>query len=310
LTSNNNYNNNSNNSNAFNSSSPLISLNPFDGNDAKAPNTSNTVNSSNNPFDNPFVVTSSSSPSSSSSPHPHHHSKEPATFYIKSAGRDSGNFAEIKINNNPIVMKSNTKYDNRGFHCVIMNEEGNEVEYVYVYDTSDINSKDSELLANTIDELPSNRIVLLAVKDDASRGLTEHAKKAIEDLGASHIRSLLPNGSYALIGRKGATKGSVHEEIENFGATTSMTISSATVKGLITVPIPTQPPLSKFMTTPDSNPDEGESCVVCLEQPRTYAFVPCGHRCVCDRCASDIYNKHLQECPLCRSPFNSMVKIF
>ena len=38
-------------------------------------------------------------------------------------------------------------------------------------------------------------------------------------------------------------------------------------------------------------------CSVCLEQPKSVVFVPCGHFCCCDDC-SRMVNKR---CPMCRS---------
>ena len=40
--------------------------------------------------------------------------------------------------------------------------------------------------------------------------------------------------------------------------------------------------------------DDEALCVVCLDAERTHAFLPCGHRCVCEGCLG------LPQCPLCR----------
>lgn len=42
---------------------------------------------------------------------------------------------------------------------------------------------------------------------------------------------------------------------------------------------------------------EKELCVVCMDQPRCYAFLPCGHISCCQECT-----KSLDQCPLCRQP--------
>ncbi|KPI86718.1 hypothetical protein ABL78_4188 [Leptomonas seymouri] len=42
---------------------------------------------------------------------------------------------------------------------------------------------------------------------------------------------------------------------------------------------------------------EKELCVVCMDHPRCYAFLPCGHICCCHECT-----KSLDRCPLCREP--------
>lgn len=42
---------------------------------------------------------------------------------------------------------------------------------------------------------------------------------------------------------------------------------------------------------------EKELCIVCMDRPRCYAFLPCGHICCCQECT-----KSLDQCPLCRQP--------
>jgi hypothetical protein len=42
---------------------------------------------------------------------------------------------------------------------------------------------------------------------------------------------------------------------------------------------------------------EKELCIVCMDRPRCYAFLPCGHICCCEECT-----KSLDQCPLCRQP--------
>ena len=48
-----------------------------------------------------------------------------------------------------------------------------------------------------------------------------------------------------------------------------------------------------------------EECVVCLENQRTTALIPCGHRAVCNTCARD-----MKECPLCRAAVTSTQRVF
>ena len=57
--------------------------------------------------------------------------------------------------------------------------------------------------------------------------------------------------------------------------------------------------------------EESPVCVVCMVQPRTMAFAPCGHLCICDGCYHDLkMNKRLQHCVLCQSQSNSCLRIF
>jgi hypothetical protein len=49
-------------------------------------------------------------------------------------------------------------------------------------------------------------------------------------------------------------------------------------------------------------PDE---CVVCLDEPSTHLFVPCGHQCVCFSCGS-----LLDACPKCRASVTLLLRVY
>ena len=55
------------------------------------------------------------------------------------------------------------------------------------------------------------------------------------------------------------------------------------------------------------------ACVVCLEAPRTHAYVPCGHLCVCLGCVRQ-QAKHrrssVASCPVCKQPATGVMRIF
>ena len=52
-------------------------------------------------------------------------------------------------------------------------------------------------------------------------------------------------------------------------------------------------------------------CSICLDAYTSHAFIPCGHRCVCAKCASiAVLTASWPRCPLCRSRATSVVKIF
>ena len=50
---------------------------------------------------------------------------------------------------------------------------------------------------------------------------------------------------------------------------------------------------------------EDSQCVVCMNERKTHAFLPCGHKCVCASCAAKC-----QKCPICRADVTGIVKIF
>ena len=58
-------------------------------------------------------------------------------------------------------------------------------------------------------------------------------------------------------------------------------------------------------TTVDEVFPEGKLCVVCLDNVKEYAIVPCGHLCVCRGCV----NK-LTHCPICREVKQNILRIY
>jgi len=56
------------------------------------------------------------------------------------------------------------------------------------------------------------RIVLVAIRDDGTSQMTEAAYQALESLGSAYCREVEFRGSFAMIGIKGASKGSVQEK--------------------------------------------------------------------------------------------------
>ena len=51
-------------------------------------------------------------------------------------------------------------------------------------------------------------------------------------------------------------------------------------------------------------------CVVCFDAPKEYAIVPCGHQCVCARCAEQLTKTRTPMCPVCREPIQQTMKLF
>ena len=59
----------------------------------------------------------------------------------------------------------------------------------------------------------------------------------------------------------------------------------------------------------DHDGEECEECVLCMDAPREYALVPCGHRCICATCIVR-HRTELAACPLCKAPVESVLRIF
>jgi len=54
---------------------------------------------------------------------------------------------------------------------------------------------------------------------------------------------------------------------------------------------------------------ENELCAICMMREKTHLLVPCGHQCLCERCA-DIIATQSRECPLCRGSVTLALKVF
>merc|ERR1712137_343909 len=69
----------------------------------------------------------------------------------------------------------------------------------------------------------------------------------------------------------------------------------------------TVPPAAKV---DDELHDDSELCVICLTNVKTHAFVPCGHRCVCQECGDAMFRRPPVLCPVCRGPTQCVLQIF
>ena len=67
-----------------------------------------------------------------------------------------------------------------------------------------------------------------------------------------------------------------------------------------------QPQVSEDDVDFEPNGDE-QPCVICLVKRRTFAFIPCGHRCICGGCHT---KSAFDKCPVCRAPVTAAMKIF
>ena len=60
---------------------------------------------------------------------------------------------------------------------------------------------------------------------------------------------------------------------------------------------------------PPASIDEA-SCVVCLDEPKTHALVPCGHVCACEGCAKDKIMATDGLCPMCRTQSAQILQVY
>merc|ERR1712224_633231 len=55
---------------------------------------------------------------------------------------------------------------------------------------------------------------------------------------------------------------------------------------------------------------EGELCCVCMEARKDAACLPCGHKCMCLNCGTQLVMLGGRSCPICRTPISSIQQIF
>lgn len=56
--------------------------------------------------------------------------------------------------------------------------------------------------------------------------------------------------------------------------------------------------------------EEPKCCIVCFDAPLEAVLVPCGHFALCMGCAGRIKESNAADCPVCRNPILSFVKLF
>lgn len=69
---------------------------------------------------------------------------------------------------------------------------------------------------------------------------------------------------------------------------------------------PTQNPQTPDNTT---NDDDKGMCGICYDVPADCVFLPCGHMFFCSGCQGDYEKKSKKECPVCRTPYDDVIKI-
>jgi hypothetical protein len=130
--------------------------------------------------------------------------QSPVNLVVRSAGSEVGDFAHIYVNG------ADVSPNERGYNIVVINAQTGAVETSAVFDTFESESE-SARLARYIAAIPQGKIVAVAVRDEASRSLTQEAVDALRSIGATEDLRERWRWSHALIGAKGAAPGSVWE---------------------------------------------------------------------------------------------------
>ena len=136
---------------------------------------------------------------------PQVHDSTTCLIFVESAGSGSLGGLQFSINGHTSSMPGH-----RGIRVVIIEEGRCAVESINSYDTHYLPVYSTQL-SHLIASIPTGRIIVASVYDEASSRLLENAKQALESIGSSLIRNLGYRDAWAIVGRKGAGMGSVPE---------------------------------------------------------------------------------------------------
>ena len=70
---------------------------------------------------------------------------------------------------------------------------------------------------------------------------------------------------------------------------------------------PSAPPIAAAAASREG--EEENLCCICLVNPPTHAFVPCGHRCVCAVCTTGVMDNS-RRCPICRTAASGALVVY
>ena len=130
---------------------------------------------------------------------------------VLSAGGNQENITQITWNNEQIAIEGGYQ---RGFNVVVFNRHTKTQESNHSFDLF-TNPANAEAFAQLIESCSPEQGVAIAVKDDAFVNLSERAKQACEAIGSGLIRHLQFRSSWAIVGYKEPSVGSVIEQLSH-----------------------------------------------------------------------------------------------
>lgn len=128
----------------------------------------------------------------------------PLSIVARSAGNEVGDFAHIYVRGDDHALNA------VGYNVVVINPQQGAVEASAAFNTFS-SADESARMARFIAGIREGRIVAVAVRDEASRYLTEDAVAALRSIGASVDLRNKWRWSHAVIGVKGAPPGTAIE---------------------------------------------------------------------------------------------------
>jgi hypothetical protein len=130
----------------------------------------------------------------------------PVSITVESAGQEVGDFGHIYVDGR------NVSPEGRGYNLAVIDPQTGAVEATASFDTH-LDEGASQAMADFVVSIPKDRIVTVAVRDEASRLLSEEAVQALRTIGAEgDLRDKFRWGQ-AVIGVKGAQPGQAAENL-------------------------------------------------------------------------------------------------
>lgn len=109
----------------------------------------------------------------------------------------NGNNARIVVNDEDVLEKAG-----RGVNIIALAGQNHEVIHSQTYDTF-ASKKASEQLAADLATIPLGSVIVAAVKDEASKSLTQSAKDFFINMGSKEVSQLGYREGWLFIGIKG-----------------------------------------------------------------------------------------------------------
>jgi hypothetical protein len=131
----------------------------------------------------------------------------PVSITVEGAGKEVGDFGHIYVDGR------NVSPEGRGYNLAVMDPQTGALEATASFDTH-LDGEASQALADFMASIPKGRIVAVAVRDEASRLLSEEAVQALRTIGAEGDLQGKFRWGQAIIGVKGAQPGQAVENLE------------------------------------------------------------------------------------------------
>jgi hypothetical protein len=143
--------------------------------------------------------------------------KEESTIEISSAGFNSGNYSEVKINNEIVLDRLSS---NRGFNIIVCSDKNYYFNIDFFIKTNSFSANRNFIML--INKIPNNTYFIIAVKDDAQRNLFNSTKNFMYNiLHCKHIYDLQYRDSWcALIYKDVSNYIMIDEKYSNFNIAT------------------------------------------------------------------------------------------